>query len=307
MDAVIGASGKLGSRIVSRLAAHAGGGVVAIARNSPRTPLPTSTRFHSGDVRDIAFLRDALNGCTRVFLLAAVRTVSEAASRPYEAFGVNVAGAAAVAEACRDLGIAHCVFASTVHVYAGGGSGRVIDEGAPIAPASWYAATKLLAEETLRAFARHHAVRFTVARCANLFAPEDGDETVVGRALAQIAAGRPIQLRDLAARADFLDVEDAAEALVRLSALSDPPALVNLASGRLTSVGDIACGLADAAVELGLPRPEVLPTDRSSAGPDDRPTYSAALLGTLTGWAPTPLPVSLRRTLSAKLGIEAPP
>jgi nucleoside-diphosphate-sugar epimerase len=99
---------------------------------------------------------------------------------------------------------------------------------------------------------------------------------------------------------DFTFVEDAADGLLRLGIAPVPPgAVVNLATGRLTSVRTFAETAADV---LGLPRHRLrfgsLPTrpEEMRHGP-----VTLARLRGLTGWAPSVgIPEGVLRTKQAE-------
>jgi nucleoside-diphosphate-sugar epimerase len=127
-----------------------------------------------------------------------------------------------------------------------------------------------------------------------------GPGEYAGRLLPSLLAGarenRPIPLSAGAQKRDFVYVEDAAEALLRLGTSEAPSGIVNVATGRLTSVRRFVQA---AAAVLDIP-PEHLrfgalqPRFEESEHGD----VSITKLRRLTGWAPrTGIEKGIRKTV----------
>lgn len=144
--AVIGGSGFIGQRLVPVLLQA--GHEVTVADLTPPQDGAGGAVFRPADVRDRAGLTAALEGAEAVYHLAAVhRDDVKPVTRYAE---VNVAGAANVCGACRDLGIDRLIFASTAAVY--GITTPEATEEHPPAPFNAYGTSKLQAEELHRAW-----------------------------------------------------------------------------------------------------------------------------------------------------------
>ena len=155
--AVVGGSGRLGSRLV-RFLVKAGHQVVVLDTTPPQ-PL-NGLRFVGCDLleRD-RFPYAALRGCTAVVHLAALHgahLVSGADRRRF--WAVNVDGTHRALDAARRAGVGRFVLASTTSVYGPGSPAgqpaRVLDEETPLAPEDIYDLTKIAAERLLREAAR---------------------------------------------------------------------------------------------------------------------------------------------------------
>jgi UDP-glucose 4-epimerase len=81
--------------------------------------------------------------------------------------------------------------------------------------------------------------RGIVARLSNLFGPGMSEDNVISTILGQIPGAGPVRVRDTSPVRDFLWVEDAADALVRM-ATGTANGVFNVGTGIANSVGDVA-------------------------------------------------------------------
>jgi len=205
-----------------------------------------------------------------------------------------------VREALEILGGTRCafVFPSTGIVY-GDGLARPATEDDPLLPAAEYARGKIEAEALVRraSEATPGLLCGAVCRLANLYGPESGANTVLGRVLSQARAGGPLQVWDESPVRDFLHVSEAAEGLLRLGVAAWTRGgchTANLSTGQGTTVGQ----LVDLCAELfHIPR---LPQERPRAE-GARPSLLVldnSRLAALTGWRPR---LALRQGLESCL------
>lgn len=232
---VTGASGFLGRHLVTRLAA---GGVRTTALCLERGPLPAAIEFVHADVRDRAAVAAAVAATNpdAIVHLAALSHVGDSWKRMPDYFDVNVLGTEHVAAAATGRRL---VFASTAEVY-----GLVPDDEQPIAeqrrpaPRSPYALTKAAAERTAL------AAGAAVVRLFNLAGSGQLSTFALPSFAAQLAAiergeAEPVlRVGNLAARRDFVHVDDAVDGLTSLVADRDADGIFNLASGRSISIAD---------------------------------------------------------------------
>lgn len=144
---VTGANGVLGSRLVNRLLAR-GHSVVASARESaPR--FPGLARYISADLADVAAIKRLVVEATPDVVLnaGAMTDVERCEGAPALAFGANVLGPAALAEATRESG-ALLVHLSTDYVF-DGQAGPYSESDVPNA-SGVYAVTKHMGEQAVR-------------------------------------------------------------------------------------------------------------------------------------------------------------
>jgi GDP-4-dehydro-6-deoxy-D-mannose reductase len=147
------------------------------------------------------------------------------------------------------------VLTSSVSVYGAARGVVPFAEDGPIEPIDLYGATKRTGEDVARIVARDTGVRLVVARVFNLFGPGLQDihlpASLAARvgAIARGLAPRELELGPLEVTRDFVDVRDAAAALVLLAEAPDPPPVVNVGTGVETpvrSVLDVVLELAEA-------------------------------------------------------------
>lgn len=142
---VIGGSGFIGTHLVAALrdAGHA----VSIVDKLPSARFPTLVRI--GDVRDADAMHAALADCDCAIDLAAEHRDDVRPPSLYDE--VNVGGARNIVAAARAHGVRRLVFVSSVAVY--GLDQPLVDESAPLRPASPYGRSKVAAEAEYRAWA----------------------------------------------------------------------------------------------------------------------------------------------------------
>lgn len=145
---VTGATGKVGSRLVKRLALR-GDQIRALVRDPGRA---AALREHHveivrGDLLDHSSLDAAVHGVDAIVHCASL-FFGGASSEP--AHAVNDLGTQRLADAARAAGVKRFVFTSTGLVY-GGNGGRLAREDDACAPSPGYFASKLAAERALLA------------------------------------------------------------------------------------------------------------------------------------------------------------
>jgi nucleoside-diphosphate-sugar epimerase len=101
--------------------------------------------------------------------------------------------------------------------------------------------------------------RGTVARLSNVYGPGMSSRNVISTILNQIPGSGPLVVMDTAPVRDFLWVDDAAEGFAALATATAAPAIVNLATGVGTSIGEVARLALELAGETGR---EVIATGR---------------------------------------------
>ncbi|HVV86304.1 MAG TPA: NAD-dependent epimerase/dehydratase family protein [Kofleriaceae bacterium] len=144
---VTGATGKVGSRLVRRLAAR-GDHVRALVRDRGRAEAQLADariELAAGDLLDEASLAAAVGGVDAVVHCAAFfRGATEE-----QAHAVNDRGTRHLAHAARAAGVTRFLFTSTGLVYGPAMGGRLADEDSPCAPEAPYPVSKLAAERFL--------------------------------------------------------------------------------------------------------------------------------------------------------------
>jgi len=276
---VTGASGLLGRRVAARLA-EAGANVLGV---DPGADLLCRQGYRHLSLtleQAAAQMAAHLAGGGAFVHLAGMADAGACERDPSRAFAANVGLVAAALDVSASAGGVLFVLPSTGIVYGLGLDRPALETDPPVA-GGVYAGTKLAAEAVVRGFAPGRLSGAILARISNVYGPGAGENTVLGRILAQAGRGETIRVADERPVRDFLYVDDVAEALVRLASLSTEQTLaVNVSTGRGTAVGRAADILSRL---TGLERrpPE--------GGPKGAPTslvLDNTLLGRLTGWTP---------------------
>jgi UDP-glucose 4-epimerase len=233
-----------------------------------------------------------------IFHLAAQVDVGVSVRDPSLDLRVNVEGTINVLEAAVAAGAPRVVLASTGGAIYGDGQSLPLAEDAGTAPLSPYGQSKLAAEGYCALYSRSHPVIPVALRFANVYGPGQevrGEGAVVAAFCEQLVANRPGRVfGDGGQTRDFLYVADAVRAMI-LAASSSEPAVLNVGTGKETSVLDLGrClwGLRGAVFE-----PQFEP---ARPGEVRRSALAADRAGEAMGWRPqTGLEEGLARTLEA--------
>lgn len=292
---VTGGSGFLGRHVLAHLRREIeAGDVVVVGRRVP--PGVPESRFHRIDLADRPEPVSALLDSFRpdVVLHLAGRTPpadSATLERESLVMAENLLNPLTRrGEACR------VVLAGSAAEY-GPVSGDELPVGEERAcqPSESYGIGKLRAWERAWELARGTALRLTNARLFNLVGPGMPASQAFGRFAELLAAGSgpiTLQVGELNTRRDFVDVRDAARAVVRLGRTEPPGPIVNIATGRSHTIHE---GL-QRLIELSgrEVRIERDPEQAARPGPVDFRGRNDRLRATC-GWVPL---VSLRQSLA---------
>lgn len=139
------------------------------------------------------------------------------------------------------------VIVSSAAVY-GSSPGIPTTEEEPLDPSTHYAWSKVMAEQAARAFASVEGVHACIARPFNLLGAGEPRGSVVSDVIEQIEAdAEVIRVRETASVRDFIDVDDAARALLLLAERGEPGQAYNVCSGRGVPIGGLVSALLKAA------------------------------------------------------------
>jgi UDP-glucose 4-epimerase len=253
-----------------------------------RENVPAAARFIQGDVRDAAALRAALEGVDAVLHQAAIVSIRASIEHFVRDAEVNLMGTLHLLRAMAGRPIRRAVLASSMAVYADSARPDPLPESAPTEPIAPYGVAKLAAERYWLLMGAQLGTPATVLRYFNTYGPNQtftpyvGVITIFVRRL--LAGEPPVIFGDGEQRRDFVHVDDIVRA--NLAVLDAPPARVdgrifNVATGRATSVNDVARGLIDA-IAPGM-RPLYAPAQpgelRNGIG-------DPAALAAAVGWRP---------------------
>jgi UDP-glucose 4-epimerase len=249
---VTGAAGFLGSALANHLvqAGHAVRGLDDLSAGDPSRLLP-QVLFTRGDVNDRPRLWTLLQGVECVYHLAARVAVPESVLYPREYNAVNVGGTVSVMEAMRDAGVRRVVLVSSGAVY-GDQSIQPVHEALPPNPRSPYAVSKLAAEYYVRTIGTLWGIETVALRVFNAYGPGQplpaSHAPVIPRFLKQALSGASLVVHGNGEQTrDYVYADDVVEALAAAATAGDVDRLViNVGSGRETSVRDLAALVAEA-------------------------------------------------------------
>jgi dihydroflavonol-4-reductase len=205
---VTGAAGFIGSHVVAQLVAS---GAEVRALHLPHEDLRNlrglDVELVPGDVTDPASVRRLVEGCDRVFHLAAIYALW--LPRPERMREVNVVGTRNVLEAALAAGVERVVYTSSIAVFGGQGPGRDATEQSPFRlgrTGDLYARTKYESHAVALGFSDRLDVTI-VAPCGPI-GPNDVGPTPTGRILLTALHMPFIVVVDSAT--NFVDVRDVA-------------------------------------------------------------------------------------------------
>ena len=264
--------------------------------------LPSGITILLGDVTDDASIRTVLEEARPdvVFHLAGASSGAAAWHRPVACYEVNAVGTLRLLEGIRRLGLAATtIVASSGEVYGSAeDEAHPLTEDSPLRPLSPYAASKASQDLVAAQYPRAYGMRVIRLRLFNHTGPRHPEQFVASsfaRQIARIERGlqEPVlEVGNLDARRDFVDVRDVARAYRLAACRSLRGDVFNICSGRAVSIRRILELL------LGLARCEV------AVHPDPermRPADIPLLIGDprrfreATGWVPE---IPLEQTLS---------
>ncbi len=235
---VTGASGWIGSRLVSRLTKD-GWDVTALVRpEGARRGIPggaAAATVIPADFLSAAAVRAAVLRCEPEALFHCAMPSghpSNAAGR-LEALAVAVNGTAHLAEAAAEAGVRRFVHLGSFLGYRP--QDRPIREDDPIDPATPRGAAKAAASIWLRQFAKAQAFPAVELRIFSVYGPGEPEYRFIPTLLRAARDGSPIHLLQGAAR-DLVYVDDVVDAcLAAIDATCNPGAVFNVGTGEATA------------------------------------------------------------------------
>lgn len=291
-----GATGFLGGALLRRLGEQ-GHEILVLGRSEPRGEgLPPLT-FLPADLADpeaVARHRESLRGVERVahFAAAMLRSSDPAADDPAAAVAVNVQGTASLLAALPATVSGVC-YASTVDVY--GETVTVpVTEDHPVAPRTYYGATKHAAEALLRVWSARSGVPVASLRIAQVYGPGDTSAKAIPNFLRACLRGERPPVRGSGEdQRDYVYVDDVAAAALR-ALESGADGVFNVAGGRGISMRELLAAIQRLTGRTGDPGWAL--ADR----PAGRTVFDVGRARAVLGWEPrVGLEDGLGRTLQA--------
>jgi len=206
-------------------------------------------RVVEGDVRDQALLAELMQGVEVVFHQAAIR-ITQCAEQPRLALEVLVDGTFNVLEAAARAAVPKVIAASSASVYGDADAFPTPEHHHPYNNRTLYGAAKAFDEALLRSFHDMYGLDYVALRYFNIYGPRmdiDGRYTeVLIRWIERLAAGQPpIIFGDGSQTMDLVHVVDVARANLLAARAAVTDEVLNIGSGRETSLNGLARLLAD--------------------------------------------------------------
>jgi UDP-glucose 4-epimerase len=258
---VTGGCGFIGSHLAAALLAR--GDQVRVLDDlstGSRANLAPGATLVEGDITNPATVRAAMAGVAGCFHLAAIASVERGVREWLGTHRVNLSGTVAVFDAARAEGGVPVVYASSAAVY-GEQETLPIAETAPTRPLSAYGADKLGCELHAKVAGHVHGVPTLGLRFFNVFGPRQDPASpysgVISIFCDRLVRGEPIGIYgDGEQTRDFIHVGDVVAGLLAGLAAATPAApVLNLCTGRATSVLSLAATIAELCASGTPPEP----------------------------------------------------
>lgn len=240
--AVSGGGGFIGSRLVRALV-ESGRNVRTLLGPTGADVVmpPASVERCFGGIDDAATVAELVSGASTVVHLAGPPSVAASFQAPAVYARVHTGGTANLVEACIRGGVARLVLVSSAEVY-GAPPRNPVDEDAPYAPRSPYAAAKIGAEAFVRAGAAAAGFEAVICRPFLVYGPGMASASLIGSLIDQARRSQVIEVRDPRPVRDYCYVDDLVIALMAACevTLPEPVRVYNLGSGTGLSVYGLA-------------------------------------------------------------------
>lgn len=248
---LIGGSGFIGSHLKDRLVT-AGHRVRSLDRVPERFRIdPPQVEHLYGEVGNEALLDAALAGIDVVLHLAWCTVPKSAEDDPTFDIQSNLVLTTEILKGIVRHRVPHVVFFSSGGTVYGPTSREPIPESHPTQPICSYGVTKLAAEKYVAVFARRHAFRATILRCANPYGERQdprGAQGAITVFLHRAACGEPIRIwGDGEVVRDYIHVEDLVEAVVAsIAAEPAPLRVLNVGAGQGATLNQLVAHIREA-------------------------------------------------------------
>jgi UDP-glucose 4-epimerase len=197
-----------------------------------------------GDIRDLKFVNEVMQGVDLVFHQAAIR-ITQCAEKPRLALDVLATGTFNVLEAAVHAGVKKVIAASSASVYGLAEDFPTDERHHPYNNRTLYGAAKMFNEGLLRSFFEMYRLNYVALRYFNVYGPRmdiyGAYTEVLIRWMECIAAGQsPLIFGGGSQTMDFVYVEDIARANILAAKARVTDEVFNVASGVETSLNELA-------------------------------------------------------------------
>ena len=241
---VTGGAGFIGSHICEELIRS---GIETVAIDNlymgKREYVPAGVRFVEMDILDYERVKEAFRGSDVVFHEAARVSIRNSINGFQEDAAVNISGTLNVIQGVIGCGVRKLIYASSMGVY-GEAEGLPIKETQALNPISPYGISKLSGEKYCLLMAKFHGFEAVSLRYFNTFGIRQTLTPYVGVItifINKMLEGKPpVIFGDGRQIRDFVSVTDVAHANILAMRHAKNGEVMNIGSGRGTTVNDIA-------------------------------------------------------------------
>lgn len=248
---ITGARGFIG-RHLARALADAGHNVVGLGHGAWPNASVEGVRFWINgavDASNLSTLADRAGEFDAIFHLAGGSAVGPSLAYPLEDFERTVSTTARLLDWLRQSApTARLVVTSSAAVYGDAGPG-LVEEGAPLMPASPYGTHKAMLEAIVASYRMHFGIDARVVRLFSVYGPGLEKQLLyeLCRRCAAAAPGTSLELGGTGGeRRDWLHVSDAVAILLLAAREPIVPNAINGGTGVATSVAVVAQGVCSA-------------------------------------------------------------
>ena len=216
---------------------------------SNRYSLGEKAEFLRGDISNVDACRQACEGVSFVFHLAALGSVQRSVEDPLLSHRANATGTLNMLQAAKEAKVKRLIYASSSSVYGNISANpeeiMPKEESFPVHPESPYAASKLSGEIYGQIFSRLYNLETVSLRYFNVFGPRQDPQSIYAAVIpkfiqALLRGYAPVIYGDGGQSRDFTFVENVVQA--NLLAMEKPDAsgkVFNIACGRRISINDL--------------------------------------------------------------------
>jgi dTDP-glucose 4,6-dehydratase len=206
-----------------------------------------------GDICDLSFLEESMNGHDFVIHFAAESHVDRSIDDAAVFIQTNVLGTFNVLEASRKTKIKTVIHVSTDEVYGSLAEGSA-DETYPLLPNSPYAASKAASDLLARSYFVTHGLDVRTTRCCNNYGKYQFPEKVIPVIINSIQTGKKIPIYGTGTNIrEWIHVKDHCKDILTVLINGEPGEIYNIGSGEFLTNLELAryiCNLMAASEEL---------------------------------------------------------